>query len=522
MDNENKEGNEADFYVDDADLLEDDNEIKGEENDLSNSLDGSELDFDEEDYMESESEGSKDNLKKVKKVTKEDLEKMFKRCLNGNNFFINKIINLFNKIGSNKVETMDEDHILNIPKYSNKLIRYFVKELPTILIMKTNNVDLMEKKNIINEVKLKNDSEDHEDNFNENEDDKENNKMEIDDKINSQTLNTTKTTIKKYLSALSKFIKNAESNQRTFIFKNLSNCADLIIMFNNYTEIYLKYFLKAWAGDYGEQASEASLQIVKTILSKNPNMFETALKLMYINYLEVAKENSWKTLIMIKKLQEDIINILSIDLQRAYMVIFMFIRKLCIQLRITINEKRSASIKNIYNWQFINSLKLWTFVLCKYFNEPFSDIKLLAYPLIQTIIGVIRLNLVDIFFPLRISLVNLLNKISDETNIFIPCENYLFEVLESSNFSKNFKRKILKSDNENREFIDLNTSLKIKKEDSGNFGVITYLLEETIDSLLEFCGVNCYKISFPELGKAVNFYLRKITKNMMVKNKLIN
>jgi hypothetical protein len=512
LDNENKEGNEADFYVDDADLLEDDNEIKEEENDMSNSLDGSELDFDEEDYMESESEGSKDNLKKIKKVTKEDLEKMFKRCLNGNNFFINKIINLFNKIGSNKVETMDEDHILNMPKYSNKLIRYFVKDLPNILIMKINNVDFMEKNNKVNEVKLENDSENDED---------ENMNMEIDEKINSQSLNTTKTTIKKYLSALSKFIKNAESNQRTFIFKNLSNCADLIIMFNNYTEIYLKYFLKAWAGEYGDQASEASLQTVKTILSKNPNMFETALKLMYINYLEVAKENSWKTLILIKKLQEDIINILSIDLQRAYMVIFMFIRKLCIQLRVTINEKRSASIKNIYNWQFINSLKLWTFVLCKYFNEPFSDIKLLAYPLIQTIIGVIRLNLVDIFFPLRISLVNLLNKISDETNIFIPCENYLFEVLESSNFSKNFKNKILKTDNENRDFIDLNTSLKIKKEDSGNFGIISYLLEETLDTLLEFCAVNCYKISFPELGKAVNFYLRKITKNMMVKNKSI-
>ena len=245
-------------------------------------------------------------------------------------------------------------------------------------------------------------------------------------------------------------------------------------------------------------------------------MFEITLKLMYINFLEMAKENSWKTLLRIQKLQEDIINILSIDLQKAYIVIFMFIRKLCIQLRLTINEKRSSSIKNIYNWQFINSIKLWTNVLCKYANEPFADIKMLAYPLIQTIIGVIRLNLVDVFFPLRIILVNLLNKISDETNIFIPCENYLFEILESTNFSKSFRNKILKTDEEERDFIDLNTGLKVKKENYSNFGIITYLLNETLDSLLEFCAVNSYKISFPELGKAVNFYLRKINKNMMV------
>ena len=69
MDKENTEGNEADFYVDDADLLEDENENKEEDNDISNSLDGSELDFDEEDYMESDSEGSNDNLKKVVEVS---------------------------------------------------------------------------------------------------------------------------------------------------------------------------------------------------------------------------------------------------------------------------------------------------------------------------------------------------------------------------------------------------------------------------------------------------------------------
>lgn len=520
-----------------------DSDAEGEENlegqkgdSQSNSLDGSDLDFDEEDYVESEEEGSGDELKKKSKtVSKEDLQKLLKNSLNGNNYYITKIIQLFNKINSNKVETMDDDHILNIPKYTNKLIKFYIKDLPDILIMKINNVNLMDKTNDLqmkeNEFALEGDDESMEDD-------------EIKHKgVNSQNA---KALVKRYLSVLAKYIKNAEFSQRSFIFRNLSNCADLVILFNNYTEMFLKFFIKAWASECGTDASFTSLQTVKRVLSKKPLMFEIILKLMYVNYLEYAKANSWQTLKKIKDLQEDIIGILSYDLQKAYMTIFTFIRKLCIQLRITINEKRSASIKNIYNWQFVNSLILWTQAVCKYAKEPFNDIKLLAYPLIQTIIGVIRLNLVDVFFPLRIILVNMLNKISLETDIFIPCENYILEILESSNFARVFKNKILNEGNEESENkinkknkknyknkekgnnnqenntkvkyekFDLNINLKIKKETYNNYGNVIYLLDEALDSLLEFCGVNSYKISFPELGQIVVNYLRKIAKNMMV------
>lgn len=504
------------------------------------------MDFDDDDYVESSDGGSKDELKKkAKTVSKEELAKLLKNCLTGNNYYITKIIQLFNKINSNKVETMDDEHVLNIPKYTNKLIKFFIKDLPDILAMKLTSANLMEKpsnalKLKSNEFALEGESEAEE--------------FESGGAANSKAL------VKRYLSSLSKYIKNAESSQRGFIFKNLSNCADLVILFSNYTEMYLKFFIKAWAAESGSDASFASLQTVKRILSKKPKMFEIILKLMYINYLEFAKANSWQTLKRIKDMQEDILSILSYDLQRAYMTIFTFIRKLCIQLRITINEKRAASIKNIYNWQFVNSLILWTQAVCKYAQEPFSDIKLLAYPLIQTIIGVIRLNLVDVFFPLRIVLVNLLNKISLETEIFIPCENYVLEILESSNFAKAFRNKILneaaendgdnannsngnrkskknkkkngKSDDNNNnednnknnnvnnrvkfEKFDLNINLKVRKETFGNYGNVIYLLDEALDSIIEFCGVNCFKISFPELGLIVVNYLRKIAKNMMV------
>jgi len=41
----------------------------------------------------------------------------------------------------------------------------------------------------------------------------------------------------------------------------------------------------------------------------------------------------------IQELQKSIIGLLSINYEKAYIVIFKFIRRLCVQLRATINDK---------------------------------------------------------------------------------------------------------------------------------------------------------------------------------------
>jgi len=76
--------------------------------------------------------------------------------------------------------------------------------------------------------------------------------------------------------------------------------------------------------------------------------------------------------------------------------------------------KKKHSIKNIYNWQFVNSLQLWAKCVLATYHRKDADVNLLAYPLIQLIIGVIRLDFVDTFFCLRINLVKLLIEISQK------------------------------------------------------------------------------------------------------------
>jgi nucleolar complex protein 2 len=484
-------GNNADFYLDDQDLdlVEDSLSESGSQN-LSMSEDdaGSELDFGEEDYVESEDEDvqSGEDQKREKKLTKLELKKLINKCGEGAPMAITKMIILFSKITSNsqKLESLDEDNALNKPKIVQNLLKFCIKNLAEILVLKIHSI----------------------------------NAQGVKENSLSDKSSVIKNLIKRYLGVLTKYIKTTENAMLAFIYKNMGTISELIFVYKNFIEIFLKLSIKVWADKHGTNTSSSAFRLVKEILQKKPEHFENSLKLFYINYLEVAKATNWNTIMKIKQMQDEIISLLSLDTQKAYITIFTFIRKMCLQLRLTINDRKAASIKNIYNWQFINSIQLWTRVVSKYYTVKTSDINLLAYPLIQTLIGVIRLNLVDTFFPLKIFLVNLLNQLSYSTGIFIPVSSYLLEIIESSHFKGKFKEKNV-TQSENTTAPDVNVNLKFKDEDFKNYGFVSYLLEETLDSLCEFLASNSHKFSFPEIAFGVSYNLKKIAKNMMVRNK---
>ena len=503
-------GNQADFYLDDkdADLAEEDS-LNDEMSDPSELEDGgSELDFGEDDYIESESEEEPEEKskkqKEQKKITKVELKKLIKKVIAGNSFAITKMIIIFSRItNTNTIESLDEDNALNKPKIINKITKFCVKNLPEILNLKLSS-------SLVNYKKRE-----------------------------SESVGNLKGLTKRYLSVLTRYLKTAESPMISLMFKYIDNLSELVISYKNFLEVFLKISLRTWAQRHGTHTSISALGFVKSILQKRPDLFETALKLFYVNYLESAKAMNWKSIGKIRTMQDQIIDILSLDLDKAYLTIFTFIRKLCLQLRATITDKKSSSIKNIYNWQFVNSLQLWARVVSTYFKKKNCEISLLAYPLIQTIYGVLRLNLVDIFYPLRIVLVNMLNELSSKSDLYIPVSIYLVEILESNNFKSVFKvkhnttstgangssnRNKRFADDENKSFssmknneYDISVNLKLKKEDFKNYGIVLYLIEQTLDSLHEFVSLNAYRFSFPEMAFGVVQSLKKIHKNIPVR-----
>ena len=489
-----QESNKADFYLDDADAdlaydsseleeesIENDQDMNEEEEEMSEH--GSELDFKEEDYIPSESE-EKEEKKKMKGMTKNELKKLMEKVGEGIEVYIVKFLILTGRLTNPNNEYNFEDteeNVLTNNKVINNIIKYFISELPNILQLKLNS---------------KNDAKN-----------KSNNNL-----------------IKRYASILIRYIKTCEQEMQNFIFYNIEKISPLIFNFNNFTEIILKLSIKVWSTTKEEELKKIIITFIKSLITKKPKFFEYAIKIFYINYLNVAKEMNLNTFNHIKSLQDDIINILNYDLDKAYTTIFTFIRKLCIQLRATIVEKTTSSIKSIYNWQFVNSLILWGRVIMKYISN--QNIYLLIYPLIQTIIGVIRLNSNELFYLLRIRLVILLNGISKRSNIFIPTPMYILPILSSNYFIEKCKpiipskkpKEEKKSDKLEKNKINtrivIYVSLKLKKEELKIKQIRKDLLEECCDCLLEFLSINSNKICFQELADNILKEMRSALKNI--------
>ena len=489
--NENT-SNKVDFFLDDADadLVYDSSELESKnesesQNSESLSEHGSDLDFNEEEEEEKEE-------KKEFKMTKNQLKKLILKTRNGNEISITKILILFSKItnpnSSFFFDENEEENILNKKNIISNLIKFCIEELPNIFQLKNNN----------------------------------NNK-------NIEQL------IKRYLSILIRYLKTCEETMKEFIINHLNILQNLIFLFKNFIEIFLKKSIEIWATTKIPELRIKIINFIQNLISSKPNFFELTIKIFYINYLQIAKSMNINSFQHIKQLQNDFINILNFDLQKSYITIFTFIRKLCIQLRNTIIDKTLSSIKNIYNWQFVNSLILWGRVIMHYVND--EDIHMLIYPLIQTIVGVMRLNSSENFYLLRIRLVILLNAISRVSGIFIPVAMYILPILKSNYFiekCKNFNNDNNKNKNNNdnknnknnekkvnlkniNNRVNIAIMIKIKKEEYKFKQIRKDLLIECCDCLIEFLSINSYRICIEELCNEIIKEIRNALKNIIDK-----
>lgn len=516
-----------DFFVEDADEADynqiDDDEIKDE------NLSGSDLDFDDEDEElgsiveeEEDEEEEKKGKKKEKKpfvLTKEQYKKIKEKTLEGNNFYISKSIIIFSKAinlgvsnNENDIEYLEQDEEMNILADKDlclKVIKFCLTDLFDVINIKPS-----------------------------------------------------KAIIKRYLGIIYHFVKKGDLYDPSLMiltFKQLYENINLIKMFKVYTEVFIKLGVKYWLNlDY--EGSAICLAFLREMAMSGE--FEFVVKSCYLGFLDTAKTTNDNTYEKIHLLMENIIFLIkSGDSQIGYKSVFLFLRKLSIELNRTIMDKKWSSIKNIYNWQVVNSIILWIKLLTEVYKSDSKwgeDYKLLSYPLIQICVGVIRLYLVANFFPLRIILLEHLINFSAASGIFIPIENYILEMVESSVFAKFYKekedkaskqpldlqsikdsgfskkeKKKLKNKLSKQKKIaeqkkgkhaltkidkrfhleDLYITLKIK--DFNSYQTTKDILQAIIKLLLHACNVYSSKITFCEYSFPIISSLKKIYKNIL-------
>lgn len=242
-----------------------------------------------------------------------------------------------------------------------------------------------------------------------------------------------------YLLDIVNLLENVTSNNiLTVLLKHLHQLASTFPAFPSITKPVLKRLVKLWSGSEETIRILAFLCILRITREQQPAYLSNVLKVMYLSYVQNSKFVSPSTLPNINFMRRSLAEIFALDLNVAYQHAFLYIRQLAIHLRNAVVLKKKESHQAVYNWQYINSLRLWVDVLS--ITSTKQQLQPLIYPLVSIISSVIRLSPTAAFFPLRFHCCSMLINLSRNTKTFIPVLPFVLETLNSTTFLAKHKK----------------------------------------------------------------------------------
>lgn len=330
--------------------------------------------------------------------------------------------------------------------------------------------------------------------------------------------NKVKNVLRSYLMDLTKLLEMvASSNILSVILKHLHQIGSVLTAFTSITKPVLKRLVQIWSTGEESIRIVAFLCILKITRNQQDLFLNQVLKTMYMEYVRNSKFVSPNTLPAINFMRRSLTELFLLDLNVAYHHVFLFIRQLAIHLRNAILLQKKEHFQQIYNWQYVNSLKIWGDVLSTVSmnvttagapakSDNKSKLQALIYPLVSIITGVIKLKSSAHYFPLRFHCIKILIDLSRATKVYIPILPYILEVLNSNSFNQQHKKLAMKP-------ISFTTILRIQKGHLEENSFRDEVVEQVFGSTLECLMNECTSIAFPDLVVPHVIALNQFIKN---------
>ena len=189
----------------------------------------------------------------------------------------------------------------------------------------------------------------------------------------------------------------------------------------------------------------------------------------------------------------------------AYIVGFTYIRSIALHLKNCMKERTKENIFKIYNWQFLNSIRLWLSAIGAYPDK--NDLGRLAHPLIEITLGILRFYPNVKYAPFRLHLIEYMNDFSRKSGVYIPVTAYLLEMLGEFNFKK-------KRDKSSTKQFDFTINIKAQKQVLKSHMFYEQLFKRIVNELVETYSNLTSFISYSETLVTTRIYLKKILKDM--------
>jgi hypothetical protein len=151
-------------------------------------------------------------------------------------------------------------------------------------------------------------------------------------------------------------------------------------------------------------------------------------------------------------------------------------------------------------------MKLWVLALT---TASMSDLALLVHPLVQLIVGTMRLSQNVKYFPFHIKCFELLTVVNSKTGQFIPAAQYILQYFDSVHVNYfNAKPKAL----QDKMIPETIVSLKIAKKHVDTQEIKDRIVKEALESLTIYLAANSAILAFPEMMVPISVMLAKFKK----------
>lgn len=317
--------------------------------------------------------------------------------------------------------------------------------------------------------------------------------------------NKIKSSLRGYLIDTTKLLEHISSpNILGVLLKHLHQIIPMISSFASLTKPILKRLVSLWSSGEETVRVLSFLCILRITRDQQTQILSTVLKAMYLSYVRNSKFVSPGTLPGINFMRRSLTEMFALDLNVSYQQVFLYIRQLAIHLRNAITLKKKDSLQAVYNWQYVNSIRLWAELISTTYNK--AQLQPLIFPLVSIITGAIKLIPTAQFFPLRFHLINTLIQISKETRTFIPVLPFVLEIFNSNTFNK-------KSLSVSMKPLQFTCILRLSKGQLAESGFRDEVIENLFVAILKYMTYESYTISYPDLVVPVLIQLKHYLKH---------
>ncbi len=164
---------------------------------------------------------------------------------------------------------------------------------------------------------------------------------------------------------------------------------------------------------------------------------------MYLALIKNAKHVTWLNYEHVTFMMNCFVEVMKLNKDAAYVVGFTYLREIAVHLKNCMKERTKENVHKIYNWQFLNCIRLW-FQVIGAFSEQ-DDLGKLIHPLIEITIGILKFFPNPKYAPLRLHIIDYLMDFTYKSGIYIPVVGYIFELMKEANVNKKRDKSASKS-----------------------------------------------------------------------------